>query len=130
MPPYSSPAEQLMSTLYPIFTAHVKTVAYMPRSDSNHFYSSCPISKSPLLSKFSQFVTLLLKSSQNTTSSAHGQSVHHIILLEYYISWPRSVSTASLRPMASPNITSNIHVESAHHLYCPCPLSLLALLAM
>ena len=80
-----------MSTLYPICTGHVETVSYMPRSDSTHFYSIAHVqSIHHLLSKFFQFITLLLMSSQNTTSSAHGQahgqSVHHLLLSEYHLS--------------------------------------------
>ena len=69
----------------------------------------CPISTSPLLSKWCQFIALLLMSSQNTTSSSHIQSIH--------------ISS-------SQNTTSPVQDQSVHHLSCPWPVRMLPLLSM
>ena len=101
---------QPISSLYPIFTAHVQRVLnlYSTNTDStlslHPLYCTCPVSSSSHLSMSSQYTNSpanIQSLHVYTISTAHAQSEHH-------------VSNTCPTPTGV--------VQSVHHITCLCPV--------
>ena len=92
----------------------------------------CPVRTQPLFPNTVNTPLLLHFSNQNTTSTAHVQSVQHLscqVQSKYnlFCSGHNISRSCSLRippflTMSSQNTTLTAHVQVVHNLSCPCPI--------